>query len=335
MHDTLLPQTRFAPYFSNTVRWGLMFHYLESPASSENVSFTSAEAWNRRVDSFDVASFAEQVKESGAGHIIFTIGQNSGFYCAPNPVYDELTGISDSRLSRRDLMDEIATALAPEVKVFAYMPSHAPAMHQEAVRALKCMPPWDCGCWGLKHFWAKEESADERLTEFQGHWEDILRYWALKWGDKISGWWIDGCYYYEKLYCGDTEPNFKTFAQALRAGNPSCGLAFGAGTAKPFLRLTQEQDYTAGETSVAFPVHNKWDTLQKQTEGQQLHILSYLGSWWGEGSPRFDDQFACGYTRQLIQSGGVLTWDVPIETNGNINSAFRKQLKRMHLSICA
>ncbi|XHR31015.1 MAG: hypothetical protein ACFUZC_10705 [Chthoniobacteraceae bacterium] len=335
MQNALLKKPlSLAPVFG-TSHWGLMFHYIDSPASSSMISTTSSKDWNRRVDSFDVAAFVEQVKESGAGHIIFTLGQNSGHYCAPNPVYDDLTGITESRLSQRDLIDEIATALAPEVKVIAYSPSHAPAHHQEAVRALKCMPPWDCGAWGLQHFWTNEESADERLSEFQRHWEDILRYWGLKWGEKISGWWIDGCYYHPQLYSGETEPNFKTFAQALRAGNPERILAFNSGTDKPFVRLTKEQDYTAGEVSDVFPVHSKGMSLQEQAEGQQLHILSYLGSWWGEGSPRFDDQFACGYTRQLIRSGGALTWDVPIELNGNIPSDFREQLKRMRSSICA
>lgn len=306
-----------------------MFHYLDSPASSTDVSHTSSVDWNRRINSFDVDTFVSQVRETGAGHLIFTLGQNSGHFCAPNPVYDELTGLTESRLSRRDLIDEIATALAPEVKVIAYMPSHAPATHIEVVRALKCMPSWDCGAWGIKRFWSDAECADERLTEFQQHWQDILRYWGLKWREKVSGWWLDGCYYHDKLYAGDTEPNFKTFAQALRAGNPSRILAFNCGTDKPFARLSPEQDYTAGEVSVSLPVHNKWKSLQEQAEGQQLHLLTYLGHWWGEGSPRFDEHFVSSYTRLIVQSGGMITWDVPISLQGHMSPAFLKQFKRM------
>jgi hypothetical protein len=329
-----LPQPHSPPLAFGITRWGLMFHFLDSPASSTDLSTTSALAWNHRVDAFDVNAFAEQVKETGASYIIFTLGQNSGHFCTPNPVYDELTGIAESRLSHRDLIDEIASALAPEVNVIAYMPSHAPATHHEVVRALKCMPPWNCETWGYKRFWADAESADERLTEFQAHWEAILRYWGLKYGKKVAGWWIDGCYYHEKLYNADTEPNFKSFARALRAGNSARVLAFCSGTANPFMRLSEEQDYTAGETSTSFPVHNKWQSLKEQADGQQLHLLSYMGNWWGEGSPRFDDQFVAGYTRQFIQSGGVLTWDVPIDRNGHIPVKFRQQLKQMRRLIC-
>ncbi len=324
MQNTRLASFFKSPFAQPIARWGLMFHYLDSPASSAGASHTSAGDWNRRVDAFDVDDFASQVKESGAGYIIFTIGQNSGHFCAPNPVYDELTGLGESRLSRRDLIDEIATALTPEVKVIAYMPSHAPAMHVEAVRALKCLPPWECGSWGVNRFWAEEENADARLTEFQNHWQDILRYWGLKWRDKVAGWWLDGCYYYEQLYAGVAEPNFKTFAQALRAGNSSRILAFNNGTDTPFARLCPEQDYTAGEVSTSLPVHNKWKSLQEQAEGQQLHLLTYLGHWWGEGSPRFDERFVSSYTHLILQSGGMITWDVPIGLRGQISPDFLK-----------
>ncbi len=317
----------FRPFSSH---WGLMFHYLDRPASSNEFPTTSSRAWNQRIDAFDVSLFASQVKETGAGYIIFTLGQNTGHFCAPNPVYDELTGLSQSRLARRDLISEIAAALSPEVKLIAYLPSHAPAHHIEVARALRFMPPWSAEACGIKRFWAENECADERLSEFQRHWEDIVRYWGLKWRDKVNGWWIDGCYFHEKMYAGDMEPNFKTFAQALRAGNSSRILAFNAGTDKPFSRLTKEQDYTAGEVSTAFPVSNKWNTLESVASGQQLHLLSYLGSWWGEGEPRFDDQFVMGYTRQLLRSGGMLTWDVPIELNGRISDAFRSQLSSLN-----
>lgn len=313
-----------------------MFHYLDRPASSTDASFTSSRAWNQRIDRFDVPLFVSQVKESGASYVIFTLGQNTGHFCAPNPVYDELTGLVESRLSRRDLIDEIATALTPDISVIAYLPSHAPAQHEDAVRALRCMPPWPMDACGIKRFWSEEECADERLTEFQRHWEDIVRYWGLKWREKISGWWIDGCYFHEKLYSGDREPNFKSFAHALRAGNPNRIVTFNTGTDKPFAQLTPEQDYSAGEVSTLFPVANKWQTLKSVSgETQQLHLLSYLGNWWGEGAPRFDDQFVAGYTRQFLRAGGMLTWDVPIAQDGSMHEAFRTQLAALNSGVYA
>ncbi|MGC8977662.1 MAG: hypothetical protein ACP5OB_08625, partial [Candidatus Ratteibacteria bacterium] len=44
--------------------------------------------------------FCSEIK---CGWLIFTIGQNSGFYCSPNKTYDEIVGRKESRLSKRDL----------------------------------------------------------------------------------------------------------------------------------------------------------------------------------------------------------------------------------------
>jgi hypothetical protein len=97
-----------------------------------------------------------------------------------------------------------------------------------------------------------------------------------------------------------------------------------AGTDHPFARLSEEQDYSAGELANSFPVPDKYQKLQ--ANGQQLHCLSYLGNWWGEAPPRFDDRFVAGYTRQILASGGMFTWDVPIGRDGRIGDVFRAQL---------
>ncbi len=121
--------------------WGMMFHYIDSPASSNVTSSTTAAEWNSRIDDFDVIRFTDQVRELQADYIIFTLGQNTGHFCSPNSAYDDFVGIRPSKLSRRDLIAEIATALQPEVKVIAYLPSHAPVNDHEAVKRLKLAPP--------------------------------------------------------------------------------------------------------------------------------------------------------------------------------------------------
>ncbi len=129
--------------------WGMMFHYIDSPASSNNISSTTAAEWNQRIDGFDVERFTNQVRELQADYIIFTLGQNTGHFCSPNSTYDSFVRVLPSKLSRRDLIAEIATALQPKIKVIAYLPSHAPVNDREAVSRLKLSPPWDCAAWGL------------------------------------------------------------------------------------------------------------------------------------------------------------------------------------------
>ena len=74
--------------------WGVMCHYLAGlPGGGEDAYADTADEWNAQVDAFRLGEFADQIASTGAGYLLFTVGQNSGHYCAPNPVYDELTGL--------------------------------------------------------------------------------------------------------------------------------------------------------------------------------------------------------------------------------------------------
>lgn len=309
--------------------WGLMFHYIDKPASSNVASATSSEAWNQRVDGFDVCRFARTIKESGAGYVVFTLGQNTGHFCSPNSVYDEIVGRQPSLLSRRDLIMEIAEALLPEVKLIAYLPSHAPANDALAVEKFRLAPAWDASAWGLPPRPEESTPTDARLSEFQRKWESVVAEWGARWGDRVTGWWIDGCYFAGTMYGGANEPNGSSFARALRVGNDSRIVAFNTGTTRPFEKTVVDQDYTAGEVSNKFPVSNKWEPLRAEMADMQLHILSYLGDWWGEGAPRFTDVWVRSYTRLIQDLGGAVTWDVPIAADGSLPAPFLRQLQSM------
>ena len=75
----------------------------------------------------------------------------------------------------------------------------------------------------------------------------MIRDWSQRWGDKVSGWWFDGCYWPNAMYRGAQMPNFASFAAAARAGNSSSIVAFNPGVIGRLLSITPEEDYTAGE----------------------------------------------------------------------------------------
>jgi hypothetical protein len=323
-----------------------MCHYLAAPPSSEGTGGYTEEQWQETVDGFNAQGLAAQLAEAGAGYLLFTLGQNTGFYCSPNATYDALVGRVPSRLSRRDLIADLSDALAPYgIRLLAYLPSHAPAYDEVAVRALKCTPRWDPRQWSLRAETYGESDPDDRLTEFQRHWEAIIREWSVRWGKKVSGWWIDGCYHADLMYRFDDPPNFASFAAALRAGNPDSIVAFNPGVKVPIVCHTQEEDYTAGEIANALPVNMdaQWNRPDKEevywgmparryVDGAQLHVLTFMGLYWcGGTAPRFPDEMAVGYTQHVHDMGGVITWDVPIERegprNGLIPEAFLKQMK--------
>lgn len=316
-------------------RWGVFLHYLAAPPSSRGMAALTAEDWNTQVDGFDADGLAAQLASIAAPYVFLTIGQNTGFFCAPNETYDSLVPNDPTRLSRRDLVADLAAALRPHgIRLLVYLPAHAPAEDLVAVRALRCTPPWDGSAWQLRpDRYEQDAEVDERLTDFQRHWEAIIREWSLRWGRSVHGWWIDGCYHADRMYRHPDPPNFRSFAEAMKAGNPDSLVAFNPGVKVPVVCHSEYEDYTAGEIANALPLSmdSQWHNPDKpeqywgmpltdRVDGAQFHILTFLGWYWcGGDTPRFCDDMVAGITRHINAAGGAVTWDVPIGKSGPDN----------------
>jgi hypothetical protein len=285
--------------------WGAFAHYLTSAEMD-------AATWDQQVAAFNVDGLAYQLASARVPYFFITIGQNSGHYCAPNATYDRLTGIAPSRCSKRDLVADLAAALSDRgIKLCAYLPAGAPAAHPEAAAALG----WEWGYEGEWPHWHSGPTTGKRLAAFQEKWEAIIREWAERWGDQVHAWWIDGCYFADDMYRHNDAPNFQSFGAALRAGNPDALVAYNPGVGTPIVCHSTDEDYTAGEISEALPVC-PGPFIARGDHQARYHILSYLGSAWGTGSPRFSDDLAAAYTVEVVGKGGVVTWDIPIGANG-------------------
>lgn len=290
-------------------KWGVMCHYLADWKSHEYNEEMTVEKWNEMINNFDVEGLANQLKSIGAGYFIFTIGQNSGYYLSPNTTYDKYVVIKPSKCSKRDLVSDLADALNERgIKLIVYLPSGAPAGDSIARNALK----WKNGPY--------------RNKEFQIMWEEIIKEWSLRWGEKISGWWFDGCYWPNTMYRTEDTPNFKSFAEAAKSGNPESIVAFNPGVVYRSISITPYEDYIAGEVDLPerISIRRVYDGL---VDGAQLHYLSYLGERWGMGSPRFSVNDIIQWTNMVINEGGAFTWDVPIQRNGLISEQFLEQLR--------
>ncbi|MFA6104872.1 MAG: hypothetical protein WCV67_20885 [Victivallaceae bacterium] len=310
--------------------WGIFLHFLASPPGSAAQAEMSVDDWNRQADSVDVGALAKQVAAAGARYCFITIGQNSGFYLAPNQTYDQLVGRTPGRCSERDLADDLQTALAHEgIPLMVYLPSHAPATDRQAVENLACTPSWDASAWQLRPgTYLRKVDVDQRLSLFQRNWEAVIREWSLRWGDNVKGWWFDGCYFADRMYRHNDTPNFYSFADAARAGNPSSIVAFNGGVLPQIASLTPAEDYTAGEITDYFPLGGDDSGL---VNGTQLHILTYLGDSWCRGDqPRFSPELTAEITRRIIQRNGVISWDTPISADGKIPESFIDTLKQIN-----
>jgi hypothetical protein len=151
-------------------RWGIMVHYLADWRARTDSIKMSPEKWNELVGRFNADSLAAQIKSTGAGYLIFTIGQNSGYYLSPNKTYERLTGITN-KISKRDLIADLSDALRKRgLKFIVYLPSGAPNGDSVAKKKLE----WTNGPYPNK--------------EFQQNWEAIIKEWSLRWKTKIDGW---------------------------------------------------------------------------------------------------------------------------------------------------
>ena len=291
-------------------RWGVMTHYLADWRQRVDGVPMSVTNWNRLVDNFDVDGLADQLKSVGAGYLILTIGQNSGYYDCPNPTYDRLTGIRPSKCSRRDLILDMAHALQKRsIRLIVYLPAGAPGGDRAADKALDY------------------QRGPNRNAEFQVKWEAIIRDWSLRWGTNVSGWWFDGCYWPNMMYRYATPPNFRSFAAAARAGNPNAVVAFNPGVVDRALSITPYEDYTAGEMNDLDRAMIRQTGPPGYMDGAKVHFLSFLGTRWGMGTPRFSTEQAVTYTRNIVREGGLMTWDTPVQKNGMISQPFLDQLK--------
>jgi hypothetical protein len=294
-------------------KWGIFIHFLADIGSAA----ITPEEWNRKVDAFDVKKFAIQLSELKAGYCFLTLGQNSGYYCSPNSTYDRLLGYTagTSKCSRRDLFLDLANELNKYgIPLLAYNSSLAPTNDIEALKALRCVPSWD---FGSQEILKDSVESCSRLSDFQRHWEAINREWSLRWGNKLKGWWIDGCYYREQLYNHADEPNYHSFSAALRAGNPDALLAFNPGVEYPPFRVCDEEDYTAGE--INDPWRGVWNG--RYIDGAQYHVLTFVGSLWGKPVHYTPGEIAAA-SANIIQQGGVVSWDVPFsKVDGSLETA--------------
>lgn len=288
--------------------WGVMTHYLADWQARVHKLDMSVDQWNRMVDGFDVEGMAKHLESVGAGHYQLSIGQNSGYYLSPNPTYDKIVGIEPSKCSHRDLVADFYESLhRRDIKLMVYLPSGAPGQDNVAKTALE----WVNGPYPNK--------------SFQRKWEQVIAEWSRRWGSKVEGWWFDGCYFPNSMYRASVAPNFASFAAAARAGNPESAVAFNPGVIYRIVSISPDEDYTAGEIDKPDQV-----TVRRSTDGRidgtQIHMLSFLGTTWGMGTPRFSTDEVIAYTKRIRDYGGSVTWDVPVELDGTITQPFLDQL---------
>lgn len=257
-------------------RYGVFVHFLPGDAGQL-----------AQVEDFDVEALAQQLESVGAGYLILTLGQNSGFFNAPNPTYDQITGYGPGeRTASRDLPLDLHRALeARGIRLMLYLPCQAPNEDRRAQRA-----------FGLPEG-PKDQPVD---VTFARRWAEVIQDWSVRYGDRVAGWWFDGGY----EWVGFDEEIAGIYAAAARQGNPQAIVTFNPGIG--LKRWTRAESYTAGELVDPFDVvpASRW------LEGSQWHALTYLGSRWSGRDTRHPADRWAEWVRAVTANEGVVTLDL-------------------------
>lgn len=299
-------------------KYGIFVHYLESlqnnPESERELSQGKKTTWEQCVNEFDVELFADQVLETGASYVFFTLMQMSRYFCAPNSTYDSYTGFkSGEACSKRDLIDDLYSALQKrEIKLMLYTTGDGPFKDQRASTALKGGFPFVLN------------------EEFSKCWSECMREFSLRYGKKVWGWWIDGCYKAQGF--GD-DIFFRHMSCALRSGNPDSILAFNywplqEGYKGEVLPVTKYENYTAGEIYQGLDINHPYPN-SRWVGNEQWHVLAFLGSDWAFPDLRYSDKFLVDYVKRCTENQGVVTLDVGMNRNGSISEGQLRQLKQL------
>ena len=328
-------------------KWGVFIHYLSQVQNGEDDFHNTvghATDWNACVEELDTDLLASQMAEINAGYLVFTIMQGSKYFCAPNETYERLTGLSRGEgTCRRDLIADLIKSLDRyDIPLFLYYTGDGTYMDPEVMQ----------GLYGRA---AEIGSDKDHVTlPFAQKWAAIMEEYAVRYGDKIKGWWIDG------MYPSIGYENFQyleLYKNAARKGNPDALFAanyYGCfDDTKPWgeegvegvgnvifadfyhhlVPATPVCDYTAGE-AVSLDVYPHAQLLN----GAQTHILSFLGipkhpievyGGWGMPGCKYSEEYLKKYVKQVNDLGGVVSLDVCMYRDGRIDEAQLDVLKSL------
>lgn len=313
-------------------KWGIFNHYLYSSEKGytdfrgerpDEIRRMAAE-WNEQTCSFDVEKLAETLHEIGCGYYIITVMQGTRFLLAPNAAYTKITGIRPGEACcERDLIADIGKALKKyDIDLFLYYTGDGPHFDKTAGPAMGLYEDYEANVHG---------KVDETFVK---NWASVLEEYAVRYGELVKGWWVDGCY--QSL--GYNNDLLSIYYNAMIKGNPSVLCAFNSGTAS-FVSATgddtpikwyENETFTCGED-------NDFTYIFKSrfTNGAQNHLLIPMGDYrdgnvcagWRNTGVRRSKEYMADYIRQNNAAGAVITVDIFVDCHGNFDPQQVEALK--------
>jgi hypothetical protein len=298
-------------------RFGVFVHYLEDLQNEPQQihSLGRRTTWDACVREFDVDRFANAMAEAGAGYVFFTMHQRTRFLIAPNATFDRLTGYRPGEAcATRDLVEDLYQALhRKNIPLMLYWTGDGPRQDPKAAAAFGATTPV--------------------TTEFVTKWAAVVQEYGERYGEKVAGWWTDGCY----RFIGYDDEKLGILARALKAGNPKRIVAFNPGVEDKVRPYSRHEDFTTGEQNQFFD-----QPVSRWLDGEQWHLLTFLGSGqshigaaWAMPGAKLGKQDLIDYVSEVNRAGGVVSIDVLLFRDGGLDRSQLEILKPLRPGLLA
>ena len=281
-------------------KWGVFTHYLSHIQNNPDNPLSQGRggsSWNDCVNDFDVQKLADSLRRCGAGYYFITVMQGCEKMIAPNRTFDAIAGTEPGEAcAERDLIAEICEALEPlGIDLYLYYTGDGPYAHPEIG----------------KRFGFTEPRAEGVTKDFVEKWAAVLEEYAVRYGDRVKGWWIDGCY---RDFFKYTDALLEPYCRAVKKGNPAALVAMNNGVFPDYRKNYRDEDFVCGEFNDLTVI-----PPSRFIDGAQAHLLAPLGETWSRPGSRYSGRYLDCFTACINEAGGVATYDCAIRRDGSID----------------
>lgn len=278
-------------------KWGVFNHFLYVIQNNPDFKNSNGKntSWDELVNEFDAKKLAKTLYEMGAKYYVITVMQGTKYMIAPNSTFDKIAGTAPGEAcSTRDLILDISDELQKYgIDLFLYFTGDGPYKNEEIGSKFGFTEPRDKGV----------------TLDFVEKWASVLEEYSLRYGERISGWWIDGCY---KDFFKYTDELLEIYYRVCKKGNPNALVALNGGVGEEIGANFTHEDFVCGE-------QNDFTTIPRQRfyGSAQAHILAPLGTddtgigaSWGSFGLKHEKEFLAKYVNDVHNAGGIVTFDI-------------------------
>ena len=286
-------------------KFGILVHFLNRlQNSNEPCNQGKVTSWEQCVNDFNTETFSQQASEIGAKYVIFTVQQGDRIFFMPNITFEKMTGYKRGTATvNRNLIEDLYNSLNKrKIKLMLYVTGDGVSRDYDAAEKLEnplLDVPKNSNQFIVNDTWVYT-------------WAKVLEDISVRYGNKISGWWVDGAY----PFIGYTDTRLKVLSDALKKGNPQALIAFNPAPQNIVKAYSIWDDYTAGEM---YHIKSKPESGGK-VNGTQWHILTFLGKDWAQPGSRFSKNELSNYISEVNKNSGVVSLDILVKRNGSLDT---------------